>query len=162
MSGFVLGRPGPRFCEPSYLLATRRRYQRRIVSGVMMPATSARRCRPSVFPFRASRRRWSSVRRTSRTVCRAENPVLLQEVLDDVLVLSIDPAGEHQEQEGERGRQPIHGAVYPVAHRIQSREDRSLALRGFHGRSFQTEGLTGLSGIRPQPSFRTSRASTLS
>ena len=27
-------------------------------------------------------------------VCRAEDPVLLQQVLDDVLLLSIDPAGE--------------------------------------------------------------------
>ena len=34
MSRFVLGRPGPRFFEPSYLLATRRRYQRKMVSGV--------------------------------------------------------------------------------------------------------------------------------
>ena len=44
----------------------------------------------------------------SRAVCRAEDPVLLQQVLDDVLLLSIDPAGEQQEQEGERGWQPIH------------------------------------------------------
>jgi hypothetical protein len=38
------------------------------------------------------------------TVCRAEDPVLLQQILDDVLLLSIDPAGDQQEQEGERGR----------------------------------------------------------
>ena len=44
----------------------------------------------------------------SRAVCRAQDPVLLQQVLDDVLLLSIDPAGEEQEEEGERGRQSIH------------------------------------------------------
>ena len=43
-----------------------------------------------------------------RAVYRAEDPVLLEQVLDEVLRLSIDPAGEQQEQEGEWGRQPIH------------------------------------------------------
>ena len=42
------------------------------------------------------------------TVCRAADSVLLEQVLDDVLLLSIDPSGEEQEQKGERGRQPIH------------------------------------------------------
>src|SRR5215472_18589854 len=51
MSGLVLGRPGRRPFEPSYFLATSRRYQRKIVSGVTMPAMSARRRRPTILPF---------------------------------------------------------------------------------------------------------------
>src|SRR5262249_8593543 len=60
------GRPGTRLFEPAYFLATSRRYQRRIVSGVTMPAMSPRRRRPSAFPFTARRRRWSSVSRRRR------------------------------------------------------------------------------------------------
>ena len=48
---------GRRAFEPSYFVATSRRYQRRIVSGVTMPATSARPRRPRAWPFRAKRRR---------------------------------------------------------------------------------------------------------
>ncbi len=74
-----------------------------------MPATSARRRRPSVFAFHGkSASLIVGEAHASRAVCRAENPVLLEQVLDDVLLLSIDPAGDEQEQEGERGRQPIH------------------------------------------------------
>ena len=98
-----------------------------IVSSVTMPATSPRRRRPRTLPFRASRRRWSSVRRTrwgpyaARRI-RFSSP----QVLDDVLLLTIDPAGEQQEQEGERGRQPIHWRqCTQVRIEFQSRGDRS-------------------------------------
>jgi hypothetical protein len=60
MFGLVLGRPGRRVFEPAYFLATSRRYHRRMVSGVTMPAMSARRRRPRTLPFTAKRRRWSS------------------------------------------------------------------------------------------------------
>ena len=69
MSGLVLGRPGRPCFEPSYFLATSLRYQRTIVSGVTMPATSARRRPPRTLPFTAKRRRWSSVRRSRRGPC---------------------------------------------------------------------------------------------
>ena len=42
------------------------RYQRRIVSGVTMPATCIQTRRPSFWPRTASRRRWASVRRSGR------------------------------------------------------------------------------------------------
>src|SRR5262249_36142939 len=41
-----------------------------------------------------------------------KNPVLLKQVLDDRL-LSIDPTGEHQAEEGERRRQRIHRESVP-------------------------------------------------
>src|SRR5262245_57261848 len=60
------GATGTRVFEPAYFLATSRRYQRRIVSGVTMPAMSPRRRRPSALPYTARRRRWSSVSRSRR------------------------------------------------------------------------------------------------
>jgi Type I phosphodiesterase / nucleotide pyrophosphatase len=52
-----------RVWDPSYFWETSLRYQRRIVSGVTIPDTAARRRRPRRMPFTARRRRWSSVRR---------------------------------------------------------------------------------------------------
>src|SRR5215472_7652182 len=71
MPVFVHGRPGRRVFEPSYFLATSRRYHRKIVSGVTIPAMDASRRRPTTWPFTARRRRWSSVRRTRRDSCVA-------------------------------------------------------------------------------------------
>ena len=53
----VIGRPRPRRALPSYVLATSLRYQRRIVSGVTMPATCIKTRRPSFWPRTASRPR---------------------------------------------------------------------------------------------------------
>ena len=53
----------------------------------------------------------------SGTVRGAEDPVLLEQVVNDRLLLSIDPAGEQQEEEGERGRQRVHGGSLPQMHR---------------------------------------------
>src|SRR5262245_9842964 len=91
MSGFVVGRPGRRVFAPSYCWATSFRYQRRIVSGVTMPATAARRRRPRTWPFTARRRRWSSVQ-SPRAVHRAEDTVLLDQVLNHFLLVATDPA----------------------------------------------------------------------
>jgi hypothetical protein len=71
ISGLVLGRPGRRVFEPSYLFATSWRYHRKKVSGVTMPAIDATRRRPTTLPFTARRRRWSSVRRRRRDGCAA-------------------------------------------------------------------------------------------
>ena len=51
VSCFVRGRPGARLCELSYLGATSLLYQRRTVSGVTMPANSARAVRPQSLAF---------------------------------------------------------------------------------------------------------------
>jgi hypothetical protein len=37
-------------------------------------------------------------------VSGAEDTVLLEEVVDDRLLLPVDPAGDEKEKEGERGR----------------------------------------------------------
>src|SRR5262245_36737957 len=47
ISVLVRGRSGTRFYESAYFLATSRRYHRRIVFGLTMPAVSPRRRRPS-------------------------------------------------------------------------------------------------------------------
>ena len=52
---------------------------------------------------------------SSGTVHRAEDPVLLEQVVNDRLLVSIDPAREQQEEEGERGRQRVHGGSLPEA-----------------------------------------------
>ncbi len=45
----------------------------------------------------------------SGSVRGAEDPVLLEQVVNDRLLLPVDPAGDQQEQEGERARQRVHG-----------------------------------------------------
>jgi hypothetical protein len=39
----------------------------------------------------------------------AQDPVLLEQVVDDRLLLPVHPARDQQEQEGERARQRVHG-----------------------------------------------------
>jgi hypothetical protein len=50
-------RPGRRVFAPSYFVATRHRYHRRMVSGVTIPATATSCRRPRIWPFTATRRR---------------------------------------------------------------------------------------------------------
>jgi hypothetical protein len=50
---------------------------------------------------------------SSGTVHRAEDSVLLEQVVDDRLLVSMDPAGEQQEEERERGRQLAHDWSLP-------------------------------------------------
>ena len=47
------------------------------------------------------------------TVHRAEHAILLEQVVNDRLLVSIDPAREQQEEEGERGRQGFHDRSLP-------------------------------------------------
>jgi hypothetical protein len=50
---------------------------------------------------------------SSGPVHRTEDSVLLEQVVDDRLLVSIGPAGEQQEEEGERWRQPAHDWSVP-------------------------------------------------
>ena len=50
---------------------------------------------------------------SSGTVHHAEDAVLFEQVVNDRLLVSIDPAREQQEEEGERGRQRAHGGSLP-------------------------------------------------
>ena len=59
---------------------------------------------------------------SSGTVHRAEDTVLLEQVVNDRLLVSIDPAGEQQEEEGERGRQRVHGGSLPTVRRARAFE----------------------------------------
>jgi hypothetical protein len=47
------------------------------------------------------------------TMGGAEDTVLLEQVVNDRLLVPVDPAGEEQEEEGERGRQRGHGRSVP-------------------------------------------------
>ena len=68
-----------------------------------MVATLARSFRPRTFPSRASRRRSSSVRRSRFPELSPEDPVLLDEVLDDALLVAVHPAGEEGQEEDQGG-----------------------------------------------------------
>jgi hypothetical protein len=112
MSGWVVGRPGRRLFEPSYFLATSLRYHRRMVSGVTMPATAATTTEDLAFHGEPASLVVSQAQ-SSGTVHHAEDAVLFEQVLNDRLLMSIDPAREQQEEEGKRGRQLVHGGSLP-------------------------------------------------
>src|SRR5262245_13362247 len=93
MSGLVCGRPGRRVFDPLYFLATSVRYHRRMVSGVTTPATAARRRRPRIWPLHSQTATLVVGEAESlSTVHRAEDAIFLEQVVNDRLLLSIDPA----------------------------------------------------------------------
>ena len=51
----------------------------------------------------------------SGSVRRAKDSVFLEQVVNDRLLLSIDPPGEEEAKERERRRQPVHGGSVPEA-----------------------------------------------
>jgi hypothetical protein len=87
----IRGRPG-RFGVNVHLRAISCRCHRRIVSGVAMVATCLRTRRPSRRPF-AARRRALVVGEPEAASLHLllEDPVLLHQVLDDVLLVAVDP-----------------------------------------------------------------------
>jgi hypothetical protein len=109
MSGVVDGRPGRRLWEPSYFWATNLRYERRIVSGVKRPGRSATPRRPSMMPFRPGGAAVVGKAQASGSVRGAEDPVLLEQVVNDRLLVPVHPAPDKQEQESERVRWRVHG-----------------------------------------------------
>jgi hypothetical protein len=50
---------------------------------------------------------------SSRTVHRPEDSIFLEQVVNDRLLVSIDPAREQQQEQGERGRHRGHGGSLP-------------------------------------------------
>jgi len=85
-----------------WFFATSVRYQRRIVSGVTMPARPASRRRPSTVPFTARRRLVVGEAQPPRPVRCAQDSVLFEQIVNDGLL--VDPAGEDQNEERERRR----------------------------------------------------------
>ena len=51
--------------------------------------------------------------RPSGTMRCAENPVLFEQVVNDRLLLPVDPAGDKKDEERERGRQRVHREACP-------------------------------------------------
>ncbi len=110
MSGLVDGRPGRRAWEPSYFWATSLRYQRRIVSGCHDPGhlRQAASAENDTFHGQAAALVVGEAQ-SAGSVRGAEDPVLLEQVVNGRLLLPVHPARDTQEQEGERGRQRVHG-----------------------------------------------------
>src|SRR5437773_344055 len=102
------GRPGVKV----HFRAIRRRCHRRIVSGVTMVATCRKTRRPSPRPLAARRRRWSSVSRRRRPFS-LQDAVLLYQVLDNVLLVVINPSREGQEQYLQRRESGLHWSILP-------------------------------------------------
>ena len=59
----------------------------------------------------------------SASVRCTQDAVLLEQVLNDRLLLPVDPAGEDENDEGKRRRQRVHGASVPD--KLASRKDVS-------------------------------------
>src|ERR1700681_4853157 len=90
-SGLVLGRPERRAFDPSYFLATSVRYQRRMVSDVTMPTMPASRRRPRTLPFYGQAATLVvGEAESSRSVRCAQDPVLLEQIVNDRLLLPVD------------------------------------------------------------------------
>jgi hypothetical protein len=74
----------------------------------------ARRRRPTTLPFHGEATSLViGEAQASRWLRRAQDPILLEQVVNDRLLLSIDPTGKQQTEERERRRQRIHGASLP-------------------------------------------------
>jgi hypothetical protein len=85
-----------------------------MASGETMPADRSQAAPAEDFAFHGQAA--SLVVREAQSsglLHRSENPILLQQVINDRLLLSIDPTGEQQNEEGERRRQRIHSASLP-------------------------------------------------
>ena len=66
-----------------------------------MEANRSRRCRPSVLALAAKRRRWSSFEPGPLAKLFFEDSDLFLKILDDALLVAVDPAGKANEQEWE-------------------------------------------------------------
>jgi hypothetical protein len=68
----------------------------------------------------------------SRSVRGAEDSVLLEQVVNNCLLLSVDPAGDEENNEHERRRQRVHGASVPERlAQCKARRDSRSALPGW-------------------------------
>ena len=115
MSGLVLGRPGPLLLEPSYFI---------LCDESAVPAQDgvgrddARDLGQELSAERLSLDREPSpllVGESDSAAAElfAKEPVLLDEVVDDGLLLAVDPSREEEQEEGERGRQGGHEGRVP-------------------------------------------------
>src|SRR5262249_34445351 len=97
------GRPGPRLALPSYFRAISFWCQASRVPGVTIVAICDSARRPSPLARAASRRRWSSVKRSRRPPsCSRSTPILLAQIVDCLLLLLIHPARDGNQHEPKR------------------------------------------------------------
>src|SRR5215467_10932186 len=102
MSSSVRGRPGPRLALPSYFRAISFRCQASRVPGVTIVAICDSARRPSPLVRAASRRRWSSVKKSATAELLAQHPILLAQIVDCLLLLLIHPARDGNQHEPKR------------------------------------------------------------
>ena len=69
-----------------------------------MPATAAKAASAEDLAFHGQSPSLVVGETQLGTVSAAEDPVLLTQVVDDVLLVSVDPAGDKQEEESQRRR----------------------------------------------------------
>lgn len=98
ISGTIRGLPGPRLSTWFHFIAMSLRCQAISVSGVTIAAMSLRTLRSTRLAFSAKRRRCASVKRRRWSPSISCSTILFFEILNDVELLAMDPAREHDEQ----------------------------------------------------------------
>jgi hypothetical protein len=101
----VLGRPGRRAFEPSYFLGNERPIPAQ--DGVRRDdADDARQPTPAedLASYGQAPALVVGEAEPSRSVRGAQDPVLLEQIVNDRLLLPVDPAGEQKNDERERRR----------------------------------------------------------
>ena len=91
-----------------YFLAISLRYQRRIVSGVTMPATCVQDP-PAEFVTAHSESTTLGVRQAKRPRAQvfSEDPILLPEIVDQIVLVTVHPASEREDEELQRRRHSL-------------------------------------------------------
>jgi hypothetical protein len=97
---------------------------------------------------------------SSGTVRRAEDSVLLDQVVNRRLLVPVDPSGEHKQEEGERRRQRFHSGSLPEGqpgfNRYRLRDPTpSDWTEGPEAKAFSDGVEVQLSEDLARPSFRT-------
>ena len=125
------GRPG-RLHSNVHLWAISRRYQRRIVSGVTMVATCLRTRRQSMALRREAAALVVSQPDAPPLQLILKDTVLLNQVLDQVLVVAIDPSSQGHEQKPQGQKIGRYRPILPClrwAHGVSSGRAEYRTLR---------------------------------
>ena len=128
MSGLVVGRPARRVLEPSYFLATNLPVPTQDGVGCHDAGDG---CEVTTAEDLAFHGETASLvvgqAQSSGTVRRAEDSVLLEQVVNDRVLVSIDPAGNSRRKKAsEDGRVAMEGACLSGGRRSTSARSRIL------------------------------------
>ena len=116
ISWVIPGRPG-RFGVNVHVRAISCRCHRKIVSGVTIVATCLKTRRPSRRPFAARRRLVVGQPEAALLHLLREDTVLLHQVLDDVLLVAVDPSREGDERTCKGETSAVIGQSYRASRR---------------------------------------------